>query len=256
MLDVIRDACSLNFLRSIKNFACTYRYGIWNIWSWMFALKSSMLRQCFFKESSGKHQCFRDKHSKNSNDHLCLHRNHQCFINIAYLSHRCLFNEQACFFYDNINETSMLPMCSRLGRFCHINICTPVNLDEGPIKQRWATAVSKTAGNFYWERIQRCQRHKGFIKSLPAFEKFHAVNSNSVCPAHWSVLLNCFSEVSCSEKVKSLRKFWERITIFHHIICDESPISRILWKFSRSILQMDLLSREFHSNALFKKKRR
>ena len=36
-------------------------------------------------------------------------------INVASMSDRCLFNEQACFSDDNINESSMLPMCSRLG---------------------------------------------------------------------------------------------------------------------------------------------
>ena len=39
----------------------------------------------------------RDKHIKNNIDHLYLHRNHQCFINVASMSHRCLFNEQARF---------------------------------------------------------------------------------------------------------------------------------------------------------------
>ena len=29
----------------------------------------------------------------------CLHRNHQCFINVASMSHRCRFNEQACFLW-------------------------------------------------------------------------------------------------------------------------------------------------------------
>ena len=31
------------------------------------------------------------------------------------MSHRCLFNEQASSFDDDINEASMLSMCSRLG---------------------------------------------------------------------------------------------------------------------------------------------
>ena len=31
------------------------------------------------------------------------------------MSRRCLFNEQACFFDDNIIESSMLPICFRLG---------------------------------------------------------------------------------------------------------------------------------------------
>ena len=31
------------------------------------------------------------------------------------MSRHCLFNEQACFSDDNINESSMLSMCSRLG---------------------------------------------------------------------------------------------------------------------------------------------
>ena len=63
-----------------------------------FFLKSSMFAQRLIKKSSMKHQCFRDYHIKNMNDPYCLHRNHQCFINVASMSHRCLFNEQACFF--------------------------------------------------------------------------------------------------------------------------------------------------------------
>ena len=45
-----------------------------------------------------KHQCFRDKEIKNINEPYCLHRNDRCFINVASMSHRCLCNEQACFF--------------------------------------------------------------------------------------------------------------------------------------------------------------
>ena len=41
---------------------------------------------CFLKETSMKHQCFRDKHIKNNNDHYCLQRNLQCFIHVASLS--------------------------------------------------------------------------------------------------------------------------------------------------------------------------
>ena len=37
-------------------------------------------------------------------------------INISSMLHHCLFNEQACFFDDNIIEWSTIPMCSRLGR--------------------------------------------------------------------------------------------------------------------------------------------
>ena len=37
-------------------------------------------------------------------------------INVSSMSHRCLFNEQACSSDDNINESSMLAMCSRLAR--------------------------------------------------------------------------------------------------------------------------------------------
>ena len=40
---------------------------------------------------------------------------HQCFINVESMPHLCLFNEQACFFDHNVNESSMFPMFSRLG---------------------------------------------------------------------------------------------------------------------------------------------
>ena len=51
-----------------------------------------------------------------NNDLQCLHRNHQCFINVESTLHCCLFHEQNCFFFDDyISDSSMFSMCSRPG---------------------------------------------------------------------------------------------------------------------------------------------
>ena len=62
----------------------------------------SMLRQCSFKESSKNHlwniYFFGILYFVTINDLQCLHRKHQSIINVASMSNRCFFNEQACFF--------------------------------------------------------------------------------------------------------------------------------------------------------------
>ena len=35
-------------------------------------------------------------------------------INVEWISHRCLFNEQICFFDEDIDDVSMFSMCSGL----------------------------------------------------------------------------------------------------------------------------------------------
>ena len=65
--------------------------------------------QCFLKESSMQQML--EISTIKTLIIINVYRNHQCF----FMLHRCLFNEQACPFDDDINESSMLKMCSRLG---------------------------------------------------------------------------------------------------------------------------------------------
>ena len=66
------------------------------------------------KNTSLKHLYFTDEHIKIIKDLYCLHRNHQCFINVASMSHRFVSNERTCFSHDDIDESSILSVCSRL----------------------------------------------------------------------------------------------------------------------------------------------
>ena len=75
-----------------------------------------MFLQRIIKEPSMKQRSVEILYFVIINDLQCLHRKHQCIINVASMSNRCFFNEQACFFDDNNNESSVLPMCPRLGK--------------------------------------------------------------------------------------------------------------------------------------------
>ena len=97
-------------------------------WSSMFSSKSSTLPQGIISEPSMKHPCFSGKLIRNIDDHQCLHRNHQCFINVASMSYCCLFNEQAWFFDDDIIreeenivrqffKSSCIPLINMFGLF-------------------------------------------------------------------------------------------------------------------------------------------
>ena len=74
-------------------------------------LKPTMFRRVYTNDSSMKHQRNIDFSgiSTLKNINVCIE-----IINVASMSHRCLFNEQTCF-YDEISDSSMVSMCSGLG---------------------------------------------------------------------------------------------------------------------------------------------
>ena len=76
--------------------------------------ESSTSHRRNINEKSMKHQCFKDKHNN-----VCIRIINVCIgiINVSSKLHQCrivVFLMSRPVFFDNINESSMLPMCSRL----------------------------------------------------------------------------------------------------------------------------------------------